>query len=133
MPGRGKAEERDCSEDELAVFDAASGSLSLSRDDILGLLGETTFDVYLNNDAYWANVPEKVWAYTLGGYQMVKKWLSYRENVVLGRELKPEEVAYVSEMVRRIAAILLLGPGLDANYEAAKTDAVSWKDGRPVD
>ena len=64
---------------------------------------------------------------------MVKKWLSYRENVVLGRELKPEEVAYVSEMVRRIAAILLLGPGLDANYEAAKTDAVSWKDGRPVD
>jgi len=46
--------------------------------------------------------------------------------------LKAEEVAYVSEMVRRIAAILLLGPTLDANYEAAKANAVEWKDGRPV-
>ena len=32
---------------------------------------------------------------------------------MLGRRLKPEEVAYVSAMVRRIAAILLLGPALD--------------------
>jgi hypothetical protein len=42
---------------------------------------------------------------------------------ILGRALKPEEVAYVSEMVRRIAAILLLSPALDANYEAAKANA----------
>ena len=36
--------------------------------------------------------------------------LSYREQDVLGRPLKPDETAYVSEMVRRIAAILLMGP-----------------------
>ena len=35
-------------------------------------------------------------------------------------------------MVRRIAAILLLGPALDANYAASKADAVPWKDGRPA-
>jgi hypothetical protein len=46
--------------------------------------------------------------------------------------LKPDEVAYVSEMVGRIAAILLIGPALDANYAAAKAEAVPWKDGRPV-
>lgn len=68
----------------------------------------------------------------LGGYQVIKKWLSYREQAILGRALKPEEVAYLSEMVRRIAAILLLSPALDANYEAAKANAVEWKDGRPV-
>ncbi len=88
--------------------------------------------MHLNADASWANVPAKVWEYTLGGYQVVKKWLSYRERAVLGRALKPEEAAYVSEMVRRIAAILLTGPALDANYEAAKVNAVEWKDGRPV-
>jgi hypothetical protein len=31
-----------------------------------------------------------------------------------------EEARYVTEMARRIAAILLLSPVLDANYSAAK-------------
>ena len=31
----------------------------------------------------------------------------------------------MSEMVRRIAAILLLGPGIDSNYEVAKAIAVA--------
>ena len=34
----------------------------------------------LNESAYWRNVPEKVWDYTIGGYQVIKKWLSYREQ-----------------------------------------------------
>jgi hypothetical protein len=56
----------------------------------------------------------------------------YREQSVLGRTLKLDEVAYVAEMVRRIAAILLMGPALDANYAASKSNAVEWKDGRPL-
>jgi hypothetical protein len=28
-------------------------------------------------------VPEPVWNYTLGGYQVLKKWLSYRESALL--------------------------------------------------
>ncbi len=85
-----------------------------------------------NAAAWWTDVPTKVWDYTLGGYQVIKKWLSYREQSVLGRALKPDEVAYVSEMIRRIAAILLMGPALDANYAAAKANAVEWKDGKPI-
>jgi hypothetical protein len=73
-----------------------------------------------------------VWDYTLGGYQVIKKWLSYREHDVLGRALKPEEALYVSEMTRRIAAILLLGRDLDKNYAESKAAAVEWKDGEPV-
>ena len=42
-------------------------------------------DVYLNEGAYWADVPWAVWEYRLGGYQVLKKWLSYREQKVLGR------------------------------------------------
>ena len=54
----------------------------------------------------------------LGGYQVLKKWLSYREFPLLGRPLHSEEAAYFSQVVRRIAAILLLGPALDASYQA---------------
>lgn len=56
-------------------------------------------------------------------------WLSYREHGVLGRALLPGEVAYVQEMVRRIAAILLMGPALDASYAAVKADAWPWPRG----
>ena len=44
----------------------------------------------------------------LCGYQVLKKWLSYREHKVLGRPLSPEEVQHFSTTARRIAAILQL-------------------------
>jgi hypothetical protein len=36
-------------------------------------------DVYLNDVAYWKGIPARVWDYTIGGYQVIKKWLSYRD------------------------------------------------------
>ena len=70
-------------------------------------LDETTFDIYLNDRAYWRNVPAAVWRYKLGGYQVLKKWLSYRERNILARPLQPEEVQHFTDTARRIAAILL--------------------------
>ena len=88
-----------------------------------------TLDIHLNDRACWANVPKPVWEYTLGGYQVIKKWLSYREKKILGRDLTPEEARYVTEMVRRIAAIISMGPKLDENYEACKKDGYEWPGG----
>jgi len=62
----------------------------------------------------------------IGGYQVVKKWLSYREEKLLGRPLTKDEVRYVQETVRRIAAILLLQSALDANYRAVKENTYTW-------
>ena len=56
----------------------------------------------------------------------MKKWLSYRERPLLGRDLKPDEARYVTEMTRRIAAILLLESALDANYGRVKADTYPW-------
>ena len=67
---------------------------------------EDTVDIWLNNHTYWANIPTPVWQYRLGGYQVLKKWLSYREQKVLGRPLTLDEVSWFSEVARRIAAIL---------------------------
>jgi len=90
-------------------------------------LGDTTFDVYLNERTYWRNVPARVWEYTIGGYQVIKKWLSYREAKLLGRALTHDEAAEVRDTARRIAAIVLLEPELDANYAAAKAGAWGWR------
>ena len=65
-----------------------------------------TVDVYLNDHAYWRNIPHAVWQYRLGGYQVLKKWLSYRDHRVLQRPLKLEELNHFTETARRIAAIL---------------------------
>src|SRR6202040_3423184 len=105
---------------ERVALEQEAEALGMSGDVMFALLGNRTVDVHLNTNAMWANVPSNVWNYTLGGYPVIKKWLSYRENEIFGRALKAEEVAYLSEVIRRIAAILILGPALDANYEAAK-------------
>ncbi len=76
----------------------------------------------MNDVAYWRNVPEHVWEYTIGGYQVLKKWLSYRESKILQRPLRVEETKLFTEVTRRIAALLLLSPALDANYEAVRAD-----------
>lgn len=73
--------------------------------DALPALGGTTFDVYLNATAFWRNVPAAVWNYKLGGYQVLKKWLSYREREILGRPLRLEEIEQFIDTARRIAAL----------------------------
>jgi hypothetical protein len=71
-------------------------------------------------------VSANVWRYTIRGYQVIKKWLSYRERALLGRDPKPDEARYVTEMVRRIAALVLIRPELDANHERVKADVREW-------
>ena len=75
--------------------------------------------VYLNETTFWADVPSSVWSYTLGGYQVLKKWLSYREQSILGRGLREEEAREFTQIARRIAAILFLHWKLDAHYRAS--------------
>ena len=75
--------------------------------DVLPTVGETTFDIHLNGDAFWRNVPSAVWNYRLGGYQVLKKWLSYRELAIFRRPLRPEEVQYFTDTARRIQKIIV--------------------------
>ena len=80
-PGQGRVVQREYT----AVERGALGA-------VVAVLGDTTVDVYLNENAWWCNVPTTVWNYKLGGYQVLKKWLSYRDSKVLGRNLPPERV-----------------------------------------
>ena len=80
--------------------------------DVFPVLGETTFDVHLNGEAFWHNILAAVWNYRLGSYQVLKMWLSYRERTVLGRKLQPEEVQYFTDTARRIGALLMMSPSV---------------------
>ena len=86
MPGQGRIVQRAYTPEERAAL--AGGT---------HVMGETTYDIYLNARAYWRNVPAGVWTYKLGGYQVLKKWLSYRERTILRRPLKPDEVQHFAE------------------------------------
>jgi len=126
MPGKGKIITRKYAPEELAALDAEAAERDLTRKELLALLGPDTRDVHLNDRACWRNVPPGVWDYYIGGYQVIKKWLSYREQALLGRALRIEEARYVTEMVRRLAALVMLRPALDANYQAVKTKTCVW-------
>ena len=56
MPGQGRVVERRYTSEDLAALG-----------DAVSTLGDTTFDVYLNDRAYWRNVPASVWSYTSSG------------------------------------------------------------------
>jgi len=90
------------------------------------LLGSTTHDVFLNDTTGWRNVPERVWDFTIGGYQVLKKWLSYREHDLLGRPLTTDEAREVTHTARRLAALILLQPEVDANYQRVKESRFAW-------
>ncbi|WP_349278021.1 type ISP restriction/modification enzyme [Polaromonas hydrogenivorans] len=95
MPGKGKTESRAAAPHEQHA----------------GLGNAPTLDVYLNATAYWKNIPQPVYDFTIGGYQVIKKWLSYREQRVLGRALSMDEIMEVTAMARRLAALCCCSPG----------------------
>lgn len=127
MPGKGKIITRPYTPEELTCIEEGAVNLAIATENAVAQLGKTTCDIYLNDIAYWKNIPTNVWNYTIGGYQVIKKWLSYREEKLLGRSLTKEEVREVTNMTRRIAAILLLEPKLDANYTLVKQSTYNIK------
>jgi len=126
MPAKGRIVQRPYDKAELDAIADAAKARGLSAEQALALLGPDTRDVYLNDKAYWRNVPANVWEYFIGGYQVIKKWLSYREQELLGRALSADEAREVTGMARRLAAIVLMQPALDDNYRRAAASAYTW-------
>ena len=124
MPGRGKLVQRDRTKSEMSSL--IGGQSKVSEASVSKVLGSATYDVYLNDVCIWKNIPEKVWELYIGGYQVIKKWLSYREFGFIGRPLTTNEASEVTAMARRLTALCLMQPELDANYLRIKAAAYSW-------
>ncbi|MDE0628149.1 MAG: hypothetical protein OXH99_17280 [Bryobacterales bacterium] len=111
MPGKGRTVER-----------AYAPAESAAMRNTLSVLGDTTIDVHLNGKAFWRNVPSAVWEFRLGGYQVLKKWLSYRERTVLGRRLRAEEVRHFTDSARRIGGVLLAARSRLPSYDPERCE-----------
>ena len=106
MPGAGKYDVRER---------GATDSEGLTNED-RDVLGEQVLDIYLNDHARWRGVPGAAWDYKIGGFQVLRKWLSYRDKRVLGRDLTTAETRTFTTIARRLTALVLLGSKLDTNY-----------------
>lgn len=109
MPGRGRIEVRERTDVERQAF----------TDEEVDLLGREVVDVYLNPTTCWRGVPEAAWDFKIGGFQVLRKWLSYRERAILGRSLTTAEARQFTSMCTRLTKLILLGPQLDENYIAS--------------
>lgn len=98
----------------------------------INLLGEQTVDVHLNSRVSLTNVPINAWLFRIGGFQILKKWLSYREHSVLGRPLTLDEVRQFSQTARRLSEILLMTPDLDNNYRESSSAIWTWPENAPA-
>ncbi|MFO7695646.1 MAG: type ISP restriction/modification enzyme [Anaerolineae bacterium] len=119
-------------EEDLQVLIAYNGAASGrwiereygSEDEGVPATAEATGDLYISETVCFRNVPAGVWRYRLGGYPVLKKWLGHRQaNRRAGRPLTLAESRYFRSIVQRIAALIALGPELDAAYATAAADA----------
>ena len=124
-PGRGRIRMRNWTETEKEALRTGFSAEGIDEARGFALLG-LAVDVYLNDTTFWRGVPEAAWNYVIGGYLVIKKWLSYREEAILGRPLSKDEAREVTAMVRRLTALILLSDQLDANYAACRDNAYSW-------
>ncbi|RUM32466.1 MAG: hypothetical protein DSY32_00035, partial [Aquifex sp.] len=54
--------------------------------------------VYINKTQYFTSVSKEVWEYKVGGYQVLKKWLSDRK----GRKLNLEDLKTYLKIIKAI-------------------------------
>lgn len=116
--------------DEKIALQKIFKSLKIEQERGLELLGDAV-DIDLNceddDPNQWCGVPENVWKLRIGRYQVIRKWLSYRDFSVLGRKLDEEDEArHVSNMTQRLTLLLLMTDDLDANYRSCCENAWHW-------
>ena len=78
MPGQGRIVQRAYTPEERAAL--AGRHAHTGRNHLRHLPKQTRI---------LAQHPAGVWTYKLGGYQVLKKWLSYRERTILRRPSSP--------------------------------------------
>ncbi len=74
--------------------------------------------VYINPDQYFAPVPEEVWQYTVGGYQVCEKWLKDRQK----RTLTLNEIRAYCRIVTALARTIEIQEEIDELYPRVEQD-----------
>lgn len=77
--------------------------------------------VYINSAQHFAPVPDSVWNYQVGGYQVCEKWLKDRKE----RRLELDDIRTYCRIVTALARTIELQQQIDAFYSEAERDTVA--------
>lgn len=69
--------------------------------------------IWINKEQYFENVPEEVWSFHVGGYQVCQKWLKDRK----GRKLSFDDLTHYQRIVAALAETIRLMSEIDAVIE----------------
>lgn len=76
--------------------------------------------MYINAAQYFAPVPEAVWNYQIGGYQVCDKWLKDRKE----RRLELDDIRDYCRIVTALGQTIELQDEIDSIYPAAEKQTV---------
>lgn len=82
-----------------------------------GVLGDEVVDIALNHYTHCQGIPARVWEYSIGGRQVLAKWLSYREYKIIHRPLRHDEVMHFIDIARRLTILCLFEATLEQLWE----------------
>lgn len=78
--------------------------------------------VWINATQHFAPVPEAIWTYRVGGYQVCEKWLKDRRD----RRIDLDEIRTYCRIVTALARTMELQAEIDGLYPDAEIDPVSF-------
>jgi len=76
--------------------------------------------VYVNKEQYFEGIEPEVWAYQVGGYQVLDKWLKDRK----GRTLTLEDVTHYCHVVTDLAKTIEIQVEIDVLYPEIEQDII---------
>ena len=83
--------------------------------------------VYINDQQYFEGVPPEVWAFQVGGYQVLHKWLKDRK----GRSLAFADLHHYQKVVVALAETIRLMAEIDAAIDLYGGWPDAFADGAP--
>jgi hypothetical protein len=78
--------------------------------------------VYINKDQYFEGIPETIWQYQIGGYQVCNKWLKDRK----GKVLSLNDIKHYCKIVTAIKHTINIQESIDEIYNEAEKDLIGF-------
>ena len=99
------------------------GDGCVGKDRALGLRYEANkHRLHINATQYFAPVPEAVWTYQVGGYQVCEKWLKDRRE----RRLELDDIRTYCRIVTALGRTLALQGEIDTLYPAVERETIGF-------
>ena len=78
--------------------------------------------VYINEDQYFEGIPENIYQYQIGGYQVCNKWLKDRK----GKVLSLDDIKHYCKLTTAIKYTINIQKSIDESYNEAEKDLIGF-------